>query len=267
MSTWIFLRGLTRESRHWGTFPDQLREALGHPGSGHRMSLIDLPGNGAEYRVTTPLTVTDMVRFVRTRAADAGLSPPYRLVAMSLGGMVATNWAQHFSEEIDRLVLINTSMRPFSAMHERLRPSAWPALMRAALAWSDPVECEAIIHGVTSNRRDTRSHDVASWAAIRRDTPVRAANGLRQLWAAARFRAERRTPVCPTLLLSSKADGLVNPICSARIASAWGATHTRHPWAGHDLPHDDPLWTGNAIATWLNTIAISRCAADGQRAG
>ena len=28
MSTWVLLRGLTRESRHWGDFPDILREHL-----------------------------------------------------------------------------------------------------------------------------------------------------------------------------------------------------------------------------------------------
>ena len=33
MSTWVLLRGLTRESRHWGDFPDILREHLpGRPG-------------------------------------------------------------------------------------------------------------------------------------------------------------------------------------------------------------------------------------------
>jgi pimeloyl-ACP methyl ester carboxylesterase len=256
MSTWILLRGLTREGRHWGTFPEQLRVETAFNGGtdAHGITLIDLPGNGRENALNAPLDVADMVQFVRSRAAEAGLLPPYRLVAMSLGGMVATGWAQRYPEEIDRLVLINTSMRPFSAMSERLRPSVWPALIRAAASWADPLKCETIIHDLTCNRLDTQAGDIAAWAAIRRSAPVSAANGLRQLWAAARFRAGNHAPACPTLLLSSKADRLVNPVCSARIAARWGVAHAVHASAGHDLPHDDPVWTGKAIGDWLRTL-------------
>jgi len=254
MSTWILLRGLTREGRHWGSFPEQLRVEAGCQGDANNIALLDLPGNGRENALSAPFNVADMVKFVRSRAADAGLLPPYRLVAMSLGGMVATGWAQRYPEEIERLVLINTSMRPFSAMSERLRPEAWPALTRVAASWADPVKCETIVHDLTCNRLDTQSADLAAWAAIRQSARVSAANGLRQLWAAARFRADSHAPACPTLLLSSKADRLVHPVCSTRIAARWGAVHAVHAWAGHDLPHDDPVWTSKAIAEWLRTL-------------
>ncbi|OXC75189.1 alpha/beta fold hydrolase [Caballeronia sordidicola] len=254
MSTWILLRGLTREGRHWGSFPEQLRVETGFNGDANSITLLELPGNGRENALSAPLDVTDMVEFVRSRAADAGLLPPYRLLAMSLGGMVATGWAQRYPEEVERLVLINTSMRPFSAMSERLRPEAWPALMRAAASWANATKCETIVHDLTCNRLDTQAADIAAWAAIRQSAPVSAANGLRQLWAAARFRADSQPPACPTLLLSSKADRLVNPICSTRIAAGWGTAHAVHAWAGHDLPHDDPVWASKAIADWLRNL-------------
>ncbi len=254
MSTWILLRGLTREGRHWGSFPEQLRVEADFSGDAHSITLLDLPGNGRENALSAPLDVAEMVKFVRSRAAGAGLPPPYRLVAMSLGGMVATGWAQRHPEEIERLVLINTSMRPFSAMTERLRPEVWPALMRVAASWANPMKCETIVHDLTCNRVDTQSADIAAWAAIRQSAGVSAANGLRQLWAAARFRAGNHAPACPTLLLSSKADRLVNPVCSTRIAARWGTAHAVHAWAGHDLPHDDPLWTSKAIADWLRNL-------------
>ena len=254
MSTWILLRGLTREGRHWGSFPEQLRVEVDFDGSANSIALIDLPGNGRENALSAPLNVADMVQFVRSRAAGAGLLPPYRLVAMSLGGMVATSWAQRHPDEVERLVLINTSMRPHSAMNERLRPQIWPALMRVAASWVDAVKCETIIHDLTCNRLDTQSADIAAWAAIRQSAGVSAANGLRQLWAAARFRAANGAPVCPTLLLSSKADRLVDPVCSTRVAVRWGAARAMHVWAGHDLPHDDPVWTSKAIANWLRTL-------------
>ncbi len=254
MSTWILLRGLTREGRHWGSFPEQLRLETGFNGDADNIVLLDLPGNGRENALSAPLDVEDMVKFVRARAADAGLLPPYRLVAMSLGGMVATGWAQRHPEEIERLVLINTSMRPFSAMTERLRPEVWPALVRAAASWADPTKCETIIHDLTCNRMDTQADDIAEWIAIRQSAPVSAANGMRQLWAAAHFRADSHAPACPALLLSSGADRLVNPVCSKRIATRWGVAHAVHAWAGHDLPHDDPVWTSKAIADWLRHL-------------
>jgi pimeloyl-ACP methyl ester carboxylesterase len=58
-------------------------------------------------------------------------------------------------------------------------------------------------------------------------------------------------PGCPVLVLSSKDDRLVNPLCSARLASAWQAEHHEHPWAGHDLPHDDAGWLCQRIALWV----------------
>jgi pimeloyl-ACP methyl ester carboxylesterase len=250
MSRWILLRGLTREGRHWASFPQRLAQET----AAESVTLLDLPGNGREVLVPAPLNVADMMNFVRTQASAAGLAPPYRLFAMSLGGMVATDWAQRYPQEIERLVLVNTSMRPFCAMTERLRPAAWPTLARAAVSWADPVRCEGIIHALTCNRVDTAAADLASWVEIRRTAGVGAANGLRQLWAAARFRAHRHAPGCPTLLLSSKEDRLVDPVCSARIAARWQTTHTEHPWAGHDLPHDDPEWVSQAIVDWLRRV-------------
>jgi hypothetical protein len=86
---------------------------------------------------------------------------------------------------------------------------------------------------------------------------VSAASALRQLWAAARFRAPHAPPRCLTLLLSSAADGLVDPVCSARIATRWGSAHAEHSWAGHDLPHDDPAWTCGRIGEWLRSVDTS----------
>jgi pimeloyl-ACP methyl ester carboxylesterase len=252
MSTWILLRGLTREARHWGSFGAHLSAAAGL--GADSFTLLDLPGNGRENAETAPLDVANMTAFIRSRAAALGLKPPYSLFAMSLGGMVATDWAQRHAQEIDRLVLVNTSMRPFCAIRERLQVAAWPQLLRAGAGWNDPMRCESIIHGVTCNRVDSFDDDVTAWMTIRRVARVSAANALRQLWAAARFRAHRQPPRCPVLLLSSKADKLVDPACSTHIAAQWKTVHMQHPWAGHDLPHDDPAWTATAISDWLRTL-------------
>ncbi|HEY2022218.1 alpha/beta hydrolase [Paraburkholderia sp.] len=263
MSTWILLRGLTRETRHWGRLPELLRETLpgtscgrlhdstaGNPAS-PRVLLLDLPGNGEFARLRAPADVMEMVAFVRRAAEQTGVPGPYSVLAMSLGGMVATAWAQRHPDEIERLVLINTSMRPFSRVHQRLRPSAWPGLLGVAAHWSDAADAESGIHRLTCNDVETLGADIDAWTSIRRSAPVSRANALRQLWAAARFSAAPAAPSCPLLILSSRADALVNPVCSATLAGQWRAEHRRHPWAGHDLPHDDPAWTAAQVRAWL----------------
>ena len=254
--TWVLLRGLTREARHWGPLPQQLARIpqvaeTAADGSTSQVVALDLPGNGEFYRQASPLSVRGMVDFARRQLRARGLAPPYSLLAMSLGGMVATDWAQRFPQEVARLVLVNTSMRPYSRAAERLRPGNWLLLALLAARWPDARHAERTIHQLTCERTSRREEDVAAWAGIRNSAPVSAANAWHQLWAAARFASGAVAPRCPTLVLSSANDRLVHPRCSARLAKAWQAAHHVHPWAGHDLPHDDPDWVCRRIMDWL----------------
>lgn len=249
--TWVLLRGLTREARHWGGFAPQLAATLPAAEASQTVAL-DLPGNGVFHRGTSPRSVRGMTDFARAQLLASGLQPPYRLVAMSLGAMVAADWALQYPGEVSRLVLVNTSMRPHGRVTERLRPANWLPLALLALRWGDTDSAERIIHRLTCNNTASRDEDLATWTRIRRDAPVSAANAWRQLGAAAAF-SITAPPTCPTLLLSSAADHLVNPRCTSRLAKAWQAAHHEHPWAGHDLPHDDPGWVCRHIADWLNS--------------
>ena len=244
---WIFLRGLTREARHWGSFAAQFEAKLGLA----HVTALDLPGNGEFHQQASPLTVEGMVTFARQQLLAQGIKPPYALLAMSLGGMVATCWAQRYPQEVSRLVLINTSMRPYSGITQRLRPGNWLALLALAAHWRDTQYLERSIHRITCNQAAQRDADLMAWQHIRRSAPVNSANALRQLAAAARFACAAQTPRCPALVLSSNADRLVNPVCSTQLATAWQAVHHIHPWAGHDLPNDDGQWVGERVSDWL----------------
>ncbi|CAH2777767.1 MAG: FIG084569: hydrolase, alpha/beta fold family [uncultured Paraburkholderia sp.] len=247
MSTWILLRGLTREARHWGRLPELLRDAV----NAHHLLLIDLPGNGEFAGLRAPAQVAGMIEFVRDTAKRMGATGPFNVFAMSLGGMVATQWAQRYPHDIERLVLVNMSMRPFSRMQERLRPAAWPALLGVARHWRDAERVERVIHRLTCNNTDTFEADLRTWCEIRRSAPMTRGNALRQLRAAARFTAAATRPQCLLLILSSREDRLVDPVCSANVATAWGAAHAEHASASHDLPHDDPVWTSAQVRAWL----------------
>ncbi|MBI1752564.1 MAG: alpha/beta hydrolase [Acidobacteria bacterium] len=245
MSVWILLRGLTRESRHWGDFPGQLQTVL--PGA--RILALDLPGNGAFHRLASPLTVQGMVAHARARLEDQGVAPPYHLLALSLGGMVATAWAEAFPGEIAGCVLINTSFRGFSPLGRRLRPRAWLSLLRMPLAPSAEGR-ERLLFRLTSRREPGDPPLWRIWAEIRRSRPVYLRNALRQMLAAARFKAPGQAPA-PTLVLASTRDGLVASRCSLDIARRWACALAVHPWAGHDLPLDDGDWVAREIRRWL----------------
>src|SRR5690606_1129116 len=108
--TWVLLRGLVREARHWEGFPDMLRAS--RPGA--RVETLDLPGNGDLYLSDSPTSVSDMVDALREQLGSRGLKPPYHVMALSLGGMVALNWLQRFPDEVAAAVLINTSASGFN---------------------------------------------------------------------------------------------------------------------------------------------------------
>jgi len=248
MSTWIFLRGLTRETTHWGSFPDVFQTAI--PDA--RIVLLDLPGNGWLHRQRSPVTVQDMVAACREENARRGVQQPVHLLAMSLGAMVAADWARRAPAEIAACVLINTSFRPFSPFYRRLLPRNYPSLLRLALLSRSAEATESAILRLTSNHATRNSHVVADWVGARGQRPVSRVNALRQLVAAARYRAPTTAPASPVLLLSSRHDHLVDHRCSQAIARAWNCPLLTHPDAGHDLPLDDPLWVAEQVRRWTS---------------
>lgn len=246
-STWVFLRGLMRDGRHWGDFPETFRRALPEAS----IELLDFPGNGSLSDDTSASRVEDMVEHCRSELRRRGLAPPYRLLAMSLGAMVAASWASRYPQELAACVLINTSLRPFSPPHWRLRPRVWPSVLRLALRPPAPRAVEAMILGLTSRRHDASGPLLDDWTAWRRSHPVSRANALRQLLAAARYRAPPTAPETRLLILASARDGLVDSRCSQRLARQWRCALEVHPTAGHDLPLDDGPWVAKTVAGWL----------------
>lgn len=258
MSTWIFLRGLTRESRHWGEFPEAFRDTIADA----EIVALDLPGNGRLHRMESPLRVERMADYCHAEVLARGLRPPYFLLAMSLGAMVAVDWARRYPDEISGCVLINTSLRPISPFHQRLRPRNYPVLLRRALFGASPEEWEATILALTSNLAGNRASLLDRWMALRRECPVTRRNALRQLWAASRYRADAK-PAMPLLVLASAGDELVDPRCSRRLASMWDTGFSEHPDAGHDIPLDAGPWVARQVRDWLASSAATAVAASG----
>lgn len=244
---WIFLRGLTRETAHWGSFPDDFRRTLP---AAQGISL-DLPGNGRLHRVPSPLSIGVMVSYCRIELSLRKVKPPYFLLAMSLGAMVATEWSYRFPEEIGGCVLINTSFQAFSPLYRRLRPRNYLALARLALLTREAGAAERAILRLTSHEAKKRESVIPVWIEARVQRPVKAVNALRQLLAAVRYRARRAPPATALLVLAGVQDRLVHFDCSRAIASSWNCSLALHPSAGHDIPLDDPEWVIEQVQRWL----------------
>jgi pimeloyl-ACP methyl ester carboxylesterase len=249
--TWVLLRGLMREQRHWGDFPATLARAL--PGA----SIVtpDLPGNGTRHAQDSATRVAEMVECCRQELQARGIAAPYHLLALSLGGMVAVEWASRYPQEIARCVLINTSMRPFNPFHQRLRWQNYGALLRQLLL-GDAGSQEALILRLTSRRNALGNRALlARWLSYQQQYPVSRRNALRQLLSAARYRAPAIRPVMPVLVMAGAQDQLVDHRCSQRLARAWQADCLIHRDAGHDLPLDEGEWVAQSVARWLGVAA------------
>lgn len=243
---WIFLRGLMRDHRHWGGFPDLFRAQLDA-----NVYTLDLPGNGLLNQIDSPASVPALAQWVRAELLRRELQPPYRVFAMSLGAMVAVAWADTAPQEIDACVLVNTSLRPVSPFYQRLRPAAWPLLARMALGNPSPVDAETAILQLTSAQFERTRAVLGDWQVWRKALPVSRCNALRQLLAAARYKAPPQKPGTRLLLLTGAGDRLVDTRCSQALADAWQCSLRLHPSAGHDLPLDDPQWAVRQVQQWL----------------
>jgi pimeloyl-[acyl-carrier protein] methyl ester esterase len=245
---WLLLRGLGRERRHWFDFPEALAAGLGV-----EYRAIDLPGMGARCRESALRSISEAALDVRGQLAAHESPGPWGVLGISLGGMVAVSLASMWPSGVSHVVVINSSSRS-ALIHQRLRPSALAQLARAALA-RNVDDRERRIYALTTNASEPQ---IALWAArsaaLGREAPAAGAALVRQLLAAASFRAPPLTQ--PALVLSAESDRLVSPECSRQLARELGATYRSHPSAGHDLPLEDPDWVIAQIRAWLASKAF-----------
>jgi pimeloyl-ACP methyl ester carboxylesterase len=252
----VLLRGLGREARHWGEFLSDLAHAIPEA----RIITLDLPGLGEYSNVKSPLSISATTDFVRSRlhekeAGERDEAVQRHLVAISLGGMVASDWLERYPNDFRSCVLINTSFRGDSPLFHRLRVEALKHLVKAAIA-GNVYDREEHVLRMVSNRPEIYAKTTREWAKIQKANPLSILNFLRQLVAAIRFQPNLPRPPVPVLILNSEKDRMVHPTCSERIARRWGVEICRHPDAGHDLPLDDGPWVASRIHDFYQNLPI-----------
>lgn len=240
---WVLLRGLGREAAHWGDFAERCAQTLGT-----RVICLDLPGSGRLYRERSP----DSIEGLRQAAAEQLMQQlpagePFSLLGISLGGMVALDWAVHEPERVQALVLANASSR-LSPIRQRLKVASLKTVL-VCLFDQDALRCERRIVRMVSNIRRDDEALIRAWQEIQSQRPVSKANLLRQLKAAGCYQLTHK-PRCPVLVATSKADRMVSHQCSVRLAEYLSAALVVHDTAGHDIALDAPKWLLERMAAW-----------------
>ncbi len=251
MTAWVLLRGWMRDARHWGEFLRRFQQSLG---ADHRVLTLDFPGNGPLHAQRSPLRVEAMADYCHSQLGQSGCPPPYGVLALSLGAMVAVAWNELHPGELERMALINTSLAPCSPFYHRLRPRNYAALV-SGLFRGATARREELVMRLTSNiasQSGQRHAILGQWVSYAQEHPPARANMLRQLIAAARYRGGQTPPSIPVLLLGSAQDRLVDVRSTLALARQWDCPVRLHPASGHDLPLDDGDWVAQQVTEWLN---------------
>ena len=215
--------------------------------------MLDFPGFGTESERASPFTIDGIVDDVRRRwlAIPKEKGEVCYLLAVSLGGMVAMNWASRFSDDFQGLVLINSSATGLSPFNKRLKPKNYPRIL-SFFAGASVESRERKILEMTTNLSGERLSGLAQ-----RHTEfakkVRKKDALAQIVSALRFIPPAKISI-PLFVLGARGDQLVDVSCSERIASHFGGLLEIHETANHDLATDDGPWIIGKLKDWIKPI-------------
>lgn len=236
----LFLRGLTREIRHWYGLPKKFQALTGIP-----VITLDLPGAGENAKLVSPTNINHYVEFLRKNLPKG---EPITLIGISMGGMIALRWAEMYPSEVHKVFTINSSANNLSSAHERFNLSHWRVLLKVLMS-SDVEIKEKLILDITTNliSAEKKSELGKLFKQVQIDHPVSKRSSLNQLFAARSFQIFRKVDV-PVHVIYGLGDRLVNPSCSQKLAGVLKAQTHIHPEAGHDLPLDAPEWLLSVLA-------------------
>ena len=176
----FLLRGLVREKAHWGKFVQELEEAF----PSDNIITPEIQGVGQFVDIISPTNFDAMVEFMRDQyLTQIESGEECILIAMSLGGIIARLWMEKHPQDFSKCILVNTSFKGISHIHERLRPLSILNFFKIFLTPSIEKREKAIIKMVSNN--DT-NHDeiIKEWIEIQKKRPVKRQNFLNQMKAA-----------------------------------------------------------------------------------
>jgi pimeloyl-ACP methyl ester carboxylesterase len=247
--TRIFLIiGLTKESAHWDdVFIEKLKEFY----DVEDITAIDLPGTGAFIDQKSPATISEIVSVSRKNYESLFIKDENRLlVAISLGGMVATEWTRQFPQDFNQFVIMNSSFKGLNPLFKRLQPWGMTQFLKVFLAPTHTSK-EKFILELVSNQKEVQKNTLSKWVEISKERPISKENMVRQTVAAARYTFNHK-PEIPTFIIASTHDRLAHFSCSQALHKEWGGDFhlIEDPKAGHGLHVDIPEMLARLITDW-----------------
>ncbi len=246
----ILVRGLLKESGHWQYMVDALTQA-----SPELVTVTpNVPGNGEKYLETTPSSIEDMLPSMLEQLPSN--CERYHLVAISMGSMLASHWAHTLPGQVASLTMINPSFSRYSPVWQRINLRGLLSIITSGLKGSDAFQ-KSILEW-TSPTSVNQLEVLEHYQMLARQHPVSARNTVRQLWAAAQFKGQTEPPACPTQVVVSTADKLVDSRCGEAIAKAWQTDITRFDCDAHDLPLAKPHALSHHLLFWLANVELAK---------
>tara|TARA_R110000851_G_scaffold44749_4_gene109875 strand:- start:32866 stop:33660 length:795 start_codon:yes stop_codon:yes gene_type:complete len=252
MTTLVLLRGLMRDSRHWNGFDQRLSQQAVNVIS------VDLPGNGVLVNQVSPGKMQDYCDAV-WQQIDAALlkqgTPPSQvnlvLVGLSMGGMLALTMAAQCRSRVQHVVLINSSAANLSPWYKRFQ--CWGLMMSLVAVFTRALHAslsnkvgndkshwlEATVLDFTSRHLGQNIEVINAWSLLRLQCHTSFINGLRQLYASARFHSPVLQGTCVSVIVANQ-DRLANPKCSEQLALFYQTQLLKIDDCGHDASLDQP---------------------------
>ncbi len=240
------VRGLARETAHWGDFINQLQNLDGVAS----VTGLDLLGAGRYHKLTSPITIGENSEFLLSQIPMTG-DRPRVIISVSLGSMVAVEMAQRAPQMFSQIFVANTSFANLSPLHHRLQLEAFKRFFKISKSRTLQ-DRESEVLKMVSRDRGKHEKVLAEWVAIAEKRPMALKNFVRQLLAAATYRIADDPPDVPIVVLRSMGDQMVDPSCSQKLAEHWSLPLKTHPSSGHDIFIDDPQWVLDIIKENLN---------------
>lgn len=240
---WIWLRGIGRESGHWGGLPRMLELA-----TGEKVIALDFPGVGAKRNQQALTHMGDLIEQLKRETQSL---TNIKLLAQSMGGQVALNWAAQ-DPRVHQLLLINTAS-PLNFVWQRFKPSAVWRVARSFLSRNAPESREQTLLDLVSNDPEANRRTLPLWREIARRRPVAFKQLARQFWLSLKAPLPKPQELlhCQIKVICSQRDQVVAPECSKKLAAYYDCPMVVHASAGHDLPLDAPQWLLRQIDTAL----------------
>lgn len=247
----FLLRGLTRESGHWGQpFLDALKQQVPNA----RIFLLDLPGSGKYVDENASFDIKEMVDFMKVEvdSINAKYDGDNLICATSLGGMLATEWVISYPNDFQGLVFIAASFKGICDLNERVQKQVRKDMFKVMFSKSIE-EKEKLIVRINSNHPENYDSVTKVWVQVQQERPMKKKNIFKQAIAGMLYSTNGKKPEVPLMIIGSEGDRMVCATCTEKIHQEFGGTKVMHPDAGHGLPIDEPMWLAEQISIWINS--------------